>query len=106
MDFDRLNEDLDYALESLFNVVDTTQEWTSWDNEDQVALSDYMEKLNAVFGILRQPYDSTVWKLSNNGQLPDGVKSVREQPTGDKPGRKAVERTAASVLAAKLGKGK
>lgn len=104
VDFERLNSDLDYAFESLFDVVDTTKAWTKASTEDQVQLSEYMLKLDAVFGSLRQPYDQTVWNLRASGKLVKGVESVRVQPTGDKPGRKATERTAATVLAKRLAK--
>lgn len=103
-DFERLDSDLDFAFATLFDVVDTTKEWTKWSAEDQVKLSAFMLKLDAVFGSLRQPYDQTVWALKASGKLTKGVESVRVQPSGDKPGRKAEERTAESVLAKRLAK--
>jgi len=79
-------------LSDLFNVVHTTNEWTTWNVEDQLALASLVKFGSRLFErVLRPKFDAAVHEGHDNGTISAEVKSVRKRGEyGEvRPGRKA-----------------
>jgi len=95
--------DIDSLFESMFDITHT-EDWKNFPVEYQITFRDLVEQYYAAACIIREKFDSDVWKGHANGTVDPSVTSVRKQREGDKPGKKAEPVTAASLLKKRLSK--
>lgn len=83
-----------------------TEDWKAFETlDEQLAFRNAIAEFYLAACIIRERFDSDVWKGHSNGTVDLLVTSVRKQREGDTPGKKAEVPTAAGLLAKRL-KGK
>jgi hypothetical protein len=90
-------------FEAMFDITHT-EDWKMFDLDDQIDFRNTLEEYYAAACIIREKFDSDVWKGHANGTVNPLVKSIRKQREGDTPGKKAEPKTAASLLKKRLSK--
>jgi hypothetical protein len=93
---------LTVTIETLFPTV-FGSEWKTMSESDAIEFRNLLEAFVAGASMLREKFDADVWAEHATGKFTN-IKSVRAPRTGDKPGRKPAEVTAASLLAKRLKK--
>lgn len=91
------------TIEDLFATV-FGSEWKSMEVTEAKAFRDLLEAFVTGANMLREKFDGDVWKGHSDGTVSTEIQSIRQQRTGDKPGRKAAELTPAEILAKRLSK--
>jgi hypothetical protein len=91
------------TITDLFSIV-FGAEWKSMEDDEAIAFRNLLEAFVTGANMLREKFDGDVWKGHSDGSVSVKIQSVRQQRTGDKPGRKAAELTPAEVLAKRLKK--
>lgn len=102
-----MSENLEAAMVTSFaDLFDTVfgGDWKAMDVADAIAFRDKLEAYVAGANMLREKFDSDVWKGHSDGTVSIDIQSIRKQRDGDKPGKKAAELTAAEKLAKRLSK--
>ena len=102
-----MSENLEAAMATSFaDLFDTVfgADWKAMDVADAIAFRDTLEAYVAGANMLREKFDGDVWKGHSDGTVSIDITSIRKQRDGDKPGKKAVELTAAEKLAKRLSK--
>lgn len=99
-----IQEVMDQATISTFFAPVFSGDWTKLPVDEAIALRDNLEAFVSGANLLREKFDAAVWSGHSDGTVPVTVKSIRQQRTGDKPGKKAAELTPAEILAKRLGK--
>jgi hypothetical protein len=94
---------LTVTIEVLFPTV-FGMEWKNMSETDATDFRDLLEAFVSGANMLREKFDSDVWKGHSDGTVSVDYKSIRAARTGDKPGKKAAELTPAEVLAKRLKK--
>lgn len=93
--------------ESLFTLmfgIVHTEEWKTYEFDNQKIVRSLVEQYYAAASIIREKFDSDVWKGHANGTVSPEIESVRKQREGDTPGKKAEPVTPASLLKKRLSK--
>ena len=80
------------------------EEWKAWEVDEQIVLRDTLETFVSGANLLREKFDAAVWAGHSDGTVSVKVQSIRQQRTGDKPGRKAAELSPAEILAKRISK--
>ena len=82
-----------------------SEDWKSFEIvEEQLAFRNALAEFYLAACIVREKFDSDVWKGHSDGTVNLLVTSIRKQREGDAPGKKAAPVTAASLLAKRLAK--
>lgn len=92
------------TLNDEFFPVVWTEDWKNWTLAEQLEFQKVIEVLYALACTWKEKFDATVWAGHANGTVDLAIKSIRQERTGDKPGRKAAPVTAESILAKRLKK--
>lgn len=97
IDFDAHASALENVLSDLFDSVHTSNTWTTWPIEEQLALRSLINQGQAIFErVLRPKFDNVVY----NGRVDARVKSIRTKGEyATRPGKPASVPTAEQVLA-------
>lgn len=103
MDLVELAELISKLFDGMFGIVHT-EDWKGYELDDQKVVRGMVETYYASACIIREKFDSDVWKGHANGTVSVEIESIRKEREGDAPGKKAEPKTAASVLAKRLGK--
>ena len=94
---------MEVTIASVFAIVFGC-EWKSMETADAIAFRNLLEAFVAGANMLREKFDSDVWKGHSDGTVDLTIESIRKQREGEKPGKKAAELTPAEVLAKRLKK--
>ena len=100
-------ENLEVAMTTSFaDLFDSVfaSDWKAMELADAIAFRNTLEAYVAGANMLREKFDSDVWAGHSDGTVSIDIESIRKQRTGDAPGKKAVELTAAEKLAKRLSK--
>jgi hypothetical protein len=98
-----VGEAMEVTITDLFTPV-FASEWKTMEESDAIAFRNLLEAFVTGANMLRERFDADVWKGHSDGSVSVAIQSVRQQRTGDKPGRKAAELTPAEILAKRLKK--
>lgn len=98
-----LSDAMTTTITDLFSTV-FGAEWKTMEEDEAIAFRNLLEAFVTGANMLREKFDSDVWKGHSDGTVSIKIQSVRQQRTGDKPGKKAVELTPAEILAKRLKK--
>jgi len=98
-----VGEAMSVTITDLFTTV-FGADWKTMEESDAIAFRNLLEAFVTGANMLREKFDSDVWKGHSDGTVSVAIQSVRQQRTGDKPGKKAVELTPAEILAKRLKK--
>ena len=90
------------TIETLFPIV-FGSEWKNMEAADSVNFRNLLEAFVTGANMLREKFDGDVWAEHALGNF-SNIDSIRKARTGDKPGKKPAEVTAASLLAKRLKK--
>jgi hypothetical protein len=94
------SEMLAHPIVEYFLTLTLSEGWKKLEIDDQVDFRTRLSAFVAVANKAREVFDKAVWKGHEDGTVsPDVIKSVRVRPDGEKPGRKAVEKTMAQIIA-------
>jgi hypothetical protein len=99
-----IQEVMESATISSFFIPVYTGDWTKLEVAEQIALRTNLEAFVSGANLLREKFDAAVWAGHADGTVSTDVQSIRQQRTGEKPGKKAAELTPAEILAKRLGK--
>lgn len=102
-----MSENLEVAMTTSFSDLFDgvfAGDWKSMEVVDAIAFRDTLEAYVAGANMLREKFDADVWAGHSDGTVSVDIKSIRKQRTGDAPGKKAAELTAAEKLAKRLSK--
>ena len=99
-----IQEVMDSATISHFFSDVMSGDWTKLEDTEAVEFRNALEAFVSGANLLRERFDATVWSGHSDGTVSTEVKSIRQQRTGDKPGKKAAELTPAEILAKRLSK--
>ena len=84
------NDDETGVYESLFPIV-TSEEWVTWEEDEQVSFAENLKLAYEALGIIRQKFDATIYKGHESGRVKTTVQPVRAKPDfkNGQPGRSA-----------------
>jgi hypothetical protein len=98
---------LEYRVQDLHKwlfQVTYSEAWKGWDIEDQKAFRALIQTLFGMTAVHKEKFDADVWKGHANGTVSVLIQSIRQERTGDKPGKTAAPITPESILAKRLKK--
>lgn len=91
------------VFELVFGVT-FNEKWKTYTLPEQKMFREVVEQYYAAACIIREKFDSDVWKGHANGTVNPQIESIRKEREGDTPGKKAEPKTPQSVLAKRLNK--
>lgn len=81
-----------------------SEDWKTWELDQQIQFRNIVEQYYAASCIIREKFDSDVWKGHANGTVSPTIESIRKQREGDTPGKKAEPVTPEGLLKKRLNK--